>query len=804
MKGQMHTLARRRGALGAKVALVALAASLCAPVSAQATPAEEDQADTPVIIVTATRRNESLQDVTIAMTAFSAEELERRGATRFADVTLSVPNVVYEQVGDVRNARISIRGISANQGFIGSESAVGVIVDGVFVSGAPGLSFDLPDIEQVEVLRGPQGTLYGRNTAAGVINIRTRKPDTSEFSGSAVAEYGNYDHLLLNAYLSAPVIEDKLAVSLAYIHKERDGFDLNIQTGDRINDVNTDALRGQVLFTPDASTEFRLIGEYVSDDYFRQVADEIPSDRQIPRNSINPTTKRDIYAASFSASHTLPSDISLRGLVSWRSIRANELNDGDPFTLPTPALFRGNDETSKEWTAELQITSPDSGRFKWLVGAFFLDQNLLNKGRYGLQLNTYWDRLVAPAFGGFSLRNALSSPAFGGSPAYAASVCTAPAPNCTGDANGLTQTAVDFSFDTRSYALFGNASYDISEKLTAEFGLRLSRDERQYSYTSALEAAWPFPPGSPLRQVFIAGPETIGFVPLPVERNIAQTILTPKFALRYKFNDDLTTYASATRGYKSGTFLGNILGVSDANQNGINDNIEFLEVDEETSWNYELGLKGNIDNTVAFSLAAFYLDYNGLQTQRQLFQVATQGNFNFLGNADTEVYGFEAEASVRIADPLTLSGAFGYSHSKFTDYTSCALIPANPITGTPATVDDCTGNRLPYAPLVTASARLDYVQPISDTLQVTALGEWTYRGAQFFDTQNLQREDSFSLLNATVGIGDPDGRWNVSLWGRNLTNKDYATFIAPPAGGLGETEFLGAPRTYGIRTSFKF
>lgn len=790
---------------GSCVGVSALAVALVATAPASAQETGEGAVAVEVgneIVVTAQRRQQNLRDVPISVSVFQAEELARQGTTRINDISFQVPNLVMEQAGAIRNQRISIRGINADTRFPGAESAVGVMVDGVYLSGVGGMSFDLADIERIEVLRGPQGTLFGRNTTAGVINIVSKMPD-NEFRSSVTGEIGNHDLYRVRGVVSGPLIKDKLFASLTALHNERGGFDLNTTTGSRINTVNTDAARIILRATPSEEFEATFIGDIVDDQYLPQEPEEGARDRRATTSAYNARTSRRVYGGALTLQYDVPDSVTLKSITSYRSYRTNEMNDNDGFPLPVSLLDRTNQEKSREFTQEFQIVSPKDQTIEWIFGAFMLDQTLKFDGDYHVDMDGFWDLLVRPAFasgplsgllplfGGQTptLRQALTTqiPGLLGGPADA---CYAPAPACRDDDFGDPL----WIYKTKSYALYGQVKAPIADRLDVTIGARVSIDDRDFSYDNPNLVGWPFSAPSPFRTIFIDAFST--------QRSKSSAAFTPSLSLNYKFENGANAYATVSRGYKSPTFFGNILGNIDNNGNGQNDYLEFLEVGKETLWSYEVGARGPIGSAGRYSVAAYYVDFNNLQTAAELADPLTGGRFQFLGNADARYYGVEAELSYKLMPALEIGGSFGYNNSRFTDYPGCTVALGSTV--------NCKGSRPVYSPKWTANARVDLNQPIGSGLAILANAEWAYRSSQFFSTWNhdvaaevpVYSEKGFSLANGFVGIGAEDGRWQALLWARNIFDKKYETFET--AGQAGNLYFLGDPQTYGIRLSFSF
>ena len=734
-----------------------------------------------VVQVTAQRREQDLVDVPLAVTSFSAKQLEQRGVTDYTQIASTVPNMQFEEVQSQRNQRIIIRGISSDTRFAGSESAVGVVVDGVSLAGVAGLTFDLADIERIEVLRGPQGTLYGRNTAAGVVNVFTTKPG-NEFEASLTGEYGNYEHTLLKGYIRGPLVEDKLYAGLSAISVDRDGFEELVATGEDVNTRNTKGVRGQLRWTPASDWDFRLIGEYQEDEFSQQRGQDDalePIDRKLSSVPYKPKADRDLRAFSLTIDKEFDS-FAARSISSNRSYTTHEL-DSNLAVAGQSFVDRLNVEKSSEFTQEFQINSVGDNRVNWVVGAYYLNQQLTFDGQYGVDIDGIYNLLFGPTaqqFFGAPGNLAGDVPFFGGNP------CPLQAPACV----GTIPAVVSWTFKTKSIAGFGQVGIDLTDRATLDVGLRYSSESKDFVYDSLVNTAIPALPGFlPNGVVFIAGQGNPDFgAPLPYKDTIDNDVLTTRIALTYALNNENNIYVSAAQGSKSGTFFANILGISDGNGNGINDNVEFLRVAPESSWNYEVGAKGRI-GIFNYAGALYYIDYKDLQTQRTLPLLAS--TVQILGNADAISYGAELELNAELTDNFSIDFGIGFNQTEFQDYPDCA----------PGL--NCDGNELVYAPKVTSSLGLNYNRLLTDRYDLFSRLGVTYRGEQYYDVTNnpLYKGNSATLVDGTIGIQTSDARWSVALWGRNLADEDYVVGLAPDQIGTNVT--LGVPRTFGIRLS---
>ena len=739
-------------------------------------------ADADTIVVTAQKREQRLIEVPAAVSVIGGEVLNDRGYTRLEDIVRLTPNFGTEQTQDARAVRLSIRGIGADPRFPGAEQSVSIVLDGVPLSGSAGLIFDLVDIEQIEILRGPQGTLFGRNAAAGVVNIRTRKPDDTPTAFGSV-EVGNFDRIAARGSFSGPIISDKLYGLVGISHTQRDGFSENTfsfpaapgLTND-VDDQNTTTVRGSLVFTPDEATEFVLTGDYTAEERAPSApdADDDPFDRVLSFDTIN-RAERDIFGVALTAERAFDDlGFSLKAIGSYREYEIDETLDGD--FGPNPFLVRNNNETSEEFTAEIQILSNTDGPLTWIAGAYFLDQTLINDGVYPLNQ----DLLFGP---NLSYRNALAG-ILGLDGATIDAICLLEAPDCLGTAS----PNVIFNIGIQSIAGFGQATYALTDRLDITAGLRYSDDKRDYSYNALNEEAF--------FRGFGTGP-AIAIIDPPLSTSRNDSNLDWKAALNYEFSPSLSVYGSVATGYKAGAFATQVLDSPE----------QFLdaEVDAEESINYEVGVKAFFDG-VQFAASVFYIDYENFQTDQQ-----AQGSIpgvpeTFLGNADVESFGFELEGVVALSSWLDFLGSVGFVDSEFSDYPSCQVL-LDPDTFV-ETAQDCDGNRIPYIPKWTAAATLDLNHPLGGGKMLRGFVSASYKSEQFFTPLNEENliADAYTILDAQLGVEFRDGQVGAYLWGRNLADEEYSvrSRVTDPSntGGFGVN--LSPPRTWGGRLVFRY
>jgi len=713
------------------------------------------------IVVTAQKREQSIMDVPVAVTNIGEDELEARGFARVDDLAFALPNVSIVTPSDARAVQFTIRGITGQTLFPGAESSVGIFVDSLYLNNPIAQNFDILDIERVEVLRGPQGTLFGKNTAAGVINLVTKKPD-DEFTGFVGAEYGNYDKLRLRGRISGPIVEDRVSGSLSAVYNKRDGYIRNTFLNSDLNTQDSYSFRGALRFTPSEQLEINLTGEYLDEQRVPSTPDSTPFDREDEIDT-DMVEDRQVYGSSLNISYELENGISITSISAYRAYDWARIGDDDGTELP--AFVSPVSEKTWQFSEELRIASADDQDLTWMLGLYYLHTDLEGGSQpevnpdlvFQLNVGLTCTDLFTFQFLGLGFPPDVAA-------ATAAGFC---APG-TGD-NQL-------SLVSDTYAAFGQVEYAITDKLKLTAGLRVSSEEKSFSNQQAA-----LNPGFVLE------------LPL-TEFERTDSSVTPKFALSYQPNDDLTIYASASAGTKSGGF--NTSPVANPGQ------LLTTEYQEENLWSYEIGVKAEFwDGKGRLGLAGFYIDYSDLQVFR--FEEAAPGVFSsrIANAASATSKGIEAELTLTPSANVIIKSNMGYTDSSYDEFTNCG------IDATTFAVLDCSGNRLTNAPEITGNINATYVWPIpgSETLNLMFNGEWAYRGETFYDVFNndAARQGPTSLFNANITLMDSENGWSIAAYGQNLFNEKYITISIPGFAGQQISE-LGAPRTYGLRVSGKF
>ncbi|APG63176.1 TonB-dependent receptor [Sphingorhabdus lutea] len=722
---------------------VAIGGLAAAPLYAQSTKSVAQEADDEgVIIVTARRRDESLTDVPIAITAFSGEQLEQQGAIDITDIGLTTPNTTLEPSRGTNSTLTAfIRGVGQQDPVSGFEQGVGIYLDDVYLNRPQAAVLDIYDVERIEVLRGPQGTLYGRNTIGGAIKYVT-KLLPQEPSFKARVAYGSFNQA--DAVISGSFpISDMVRVGASGARLSRGGFGENLTTG--LDNYNKDIWAARGTFEMGgygAPILIRISGDYTKDESNPRGGHRlIPgarsgapvlSDVYDTRGALNfPKQDVEAYGLSMNISANLSDNITLRSISAWRKDDSASPIDFDALPaidLDVPAVYR-NEQVSQEF----QILY-ESDRFNGLFGFYYLD---------------------ATADTGFDVRLFTANAAL---------------PNLT----AFTKANVD----TETYAIFGDFTYDLTDQLSVSVGGRYTWDERsadilRQNYFLGTIGGSPFFGGN---SIALGGPST------NFKGSEDFKKFTPRASLTFKPTPDHTLYASFSQGFKGGGFDPRGVGVNaPAAIVGAPTNEEiasFLSFDPEKVNSYELGYKGSLfDGGLNLALAGFYADYTDVQIPGSV-ACTVAGTPSFCGvvsNAGKATFkGLEFEANARLGrdlmtsgDRLNLSATMGYIDAQYDEYiTNIGNVPT----------DVSQYREVQNTPKWTASGSLSYTMPIGagDLFMGTSL---SYRSKTYqFEVPNPYIDQSgYALWDANIVYTAPDGRWNIGLHGKNLTGKEYIT-----------------------------
>jgi len=739
---------------------LALAASgawsvMAGAAAAQTAPTVEE------LVVTARRTEENLQTTPVAISAFSAETLSRVGATSVTDLQGAVPNLNLVQGRGSSNAtNIYIRGVGQPDALQTFDPAVGVYVDDVYISRIRGTQFDLLDLARVEVLRGPQGTLYGKNTVGGALKLVTRAPG-QEVRSQASASVGNYGLFEAKASLSGPVT-DTLAIGVAAMGSARDGYVEDPVQNQEYNDKNTVSARVALAWTPTDRLRLDAAADYTRDHSGLTVGQ--PTNTLVsafgatlltlpatPREydfkttttpGLPNETRFEHWGAHASLTYNLSDALTLKSITAYRQLSSDDYIDIDATQVKLGDVLVAVDQN--QTSQEFQLNYSD-GPLNVVGGLYYLRENV------GSHQEAYADAFVAP----FSFLRTI------------------------GD-----------NLITKSWAAYANASYAVTDKLRVSAGVRYTEEEKDYFRTTST-----FSNLAALRGTFtFAADETWDDV-------------SPMISVDYQATDDLFFYARASRGFKSGGFNGR------ANNPG-----EEQPYDPETVTSYEAGLKSQLfDRRARANFTIFYNDYQDFQARVGRAVVSpTQPipaiDFAVLNAGQLEIYGAELELAANPIQGLSLNAEVGYLHAEYGEFLEqrAAVAPATGFT----TLD--RGWQTPaFSPEWTARLAGAYEFVLGDAGYLTVGAQARYRAemALAVDNANLATrarfpgmwQDAYWLYDAQAVWERPDRKLSVGVYGKNLADEVYKTDAQEfsSVGGI-RTAYYGAPRTWFVTVTMKY
>jgi iron complex outermembrane receptor protein len=756
----------------ASVSVFCLGTAGLVPADAQQAPAAtpaaaSDNLGLEEIIVTATKRSEALIDVPISINAFTADTIAKAGIARAEDFVFMTPNVHFAQTTNVGESQIHIRGITQPRD---TEAPFAYVVDGVLSVNPNAFNEELVDVQQIEVVKGPQGALYGRNAIGGAIIVTTKAP-TNETHSSVMLGYGNGNSVKVQGVVSGALVQDKLFARLAVSHNSTDGFYENIYLHEKIDHFKDDSARLRLIWKPTEklNVDFRLEGgkvrgnainfnlqfPFIPGTHFANGLDIMDTSMPYVAN-VRSLNNQNRWNVSVKADYT--TDYGVLSLTTaYAKLNENLGGDGafnfDYFTsfsnpLNVPAFSSSpadgtqyQERNEKDASAELKFVSNANERFRWIAGAYFADIKRVTLLENGADT------------GAGIITEAPFSPAGSVNP---------------------TATLLWSENHNKAYALFGQAAYDIVKDLELAVAVRWDKEDRTNTnlVPNVLSPVY----GTPL--TLFPG----------LVRSVSYNKVQPKVSMRYKIDENASIYASFGTGFRSGGF--NPPG-SAALIRAL-DNPNFPNQDDfkpETSKSFEAGFKTQLfDRRLSLNGAAFYTEVKNAQ----YFGFYPVSLARVITNIDSvHIKGLELEANARITTGVTVYGGVGLIDSK---------IKANDKDTT------IVGNTFPYTPKYSITLGAQVLRPIYNDIDVLARVDYNRSGNEFFDPGNVPGTElkGVDLVNARLGL--QTDAWSLTAWAKNLLDKSYnvdAVVVGSPAFALSYVS-KAAPRTYGVEYKVKF
>ncbi|WP_374571994.1 TonB-dependent receptor [Phenylobacterium sp.] len=750
------------------------------------------------IVVTASKRPQDVQDVPMSVSAFSGDQLEKANITDATDLAHLVPGLTIATSNNTRNSSIIIRNIGSSGTNPGIEPSVGVFLDGVYMPSSLSIFTELTDISTIETLRGPQGTLYGRNTPVGAINVTTKAP-TQGFEGMVSVGLGNYDKRRVAGYVNGG-LTDTLAGRLSFWSDTRDGYVRNIYFGSNTNSQDQWGVRGRLRWTPDDLTTVDAIAYFSKTMTHCCVATQVnpygpggiatagflaSADANNPghpfvatgdfevNSATEPTGDTPIYGVSLQATRKLPFNAELTNILAGNTVIDRIQRLAGP-SVPIEVQSQIQKQVYRTYSDELRLSSTGKNRIDYVVGLYLFGSDLAY-----LQNATLLEGANRVVAGGATFT--------------------------PGD-NANSQ----FSQTTKSAAVFGQATWNVTDALRVTGGLRYSYDHKKAEASSVSQNIFTGGAASPL----------FGLVRFPsftvsgLKRTEDST--TWSAGVQYDVAPRVMVYLTAGSGFKNGGFNARATSAP-------------WDFGPERSQTYEVGVKSRLfDGRMLLNADVFQMELKDYQLST--LNAATGTGF-VVGNAgDAKISGLEMDMQARPLSPLSITGNLSWTRSEYSDYPAGPCISTYTPTGSspppgapqpnPLFPKSCdyTGYPLAYAPRLTGALHARWEQPFRDSgYNWFVSGGASYTGGQYLDATLDPRswQGAYALYDASFGFEADDGAWRLSVWGKNLGNKAYfvnetaqlsGAYIS--AGGTaaanGYVGWYGAPRTFGVELSHKF
>ncbi|WP_425929411.1 TonB-dependent receptor [Pseudomonas sp. NyZ201] len=709
-----QAIRRQRLALGA----LALSALPMAPVmAADTTPAAQGDSPTlKAVTVTATRREASLQQVPVAVSVVDGEQLERENRNSVASIVQQVPSLNFRTGASNKDTSLFIRGVGTISTSPGVEPTVATVIDGV-VFGRPGQStLDLLDIERLEVLRGPQGTLFGKNASAGVLNITTRTP-TEETHGFVEQSYYSGNESRTRFGIGGSLVPNTLKGSITTLFGSYDGNVDNKANGQEVNGYNRKGVRGKLVFTPNDDLSLTLAADYLKsrDD----APNGVVSKSLLPAfsNALAPvradSDNRDIvsdYRSHVDDTNKGLSaqldwslgDYTLTSITAWRGWDNTQWQDGDRLATIS-AAFPGIEDKGEleynQYSQELRLASPKGQFLEYVGGLFYM---------HGKDEETY--------------RRTLRT------------------------TTATQQGIADYSTTNDSYALFGESTLNFTERFRGIAGLRWTHDDLEYDH----------------RRVSTSATAVNGIQPgTSSSGSVDEDGWSGRLGVQYDLTDDITSYLTYSRGYKGPAY--NVF------FNMQPRDTEALKPETSNSW--EAGLKASLwGNRLTTNLAVFHTEYDNYQANF-FDSVAGQVVTRLINAGSVKSEGAELDFALQATSQLKFSGAVAYTKARIDEFACPAGAAAS---------CNVNGKPLPYSPDWKSYVRADYSIPLDNGLDVELGTDFSWQSKVQYDiSQNANTvQGAYGIWNASVALADYNQGWRVALLAKNLADKSYSPLLA--------------------------
>lgn len=711
------------------------------------------------ITVTAQKREQSILDVPVTITAFSGKTLEEFGIDRFDELSDFVPGLVVQQQS-INNNGYVIRGITSDDGASESAPRVSVYLNGADVSRSRASYFEVYDMERVEVVKGPQATLFGTAASIGAISFITNKP-SQEFESEFRVGTGNFGMQEVGGFINGG--NDLIQARLAFVVKERDGYVENNSDEGDLNGFDRTAFRPSIRITPNDSLTIDFVYNHEEADdpgtgfvnesllYTDRAFLSVADDPILGATEVGIDRETDDY--NLTVDWEVSDSASITYIGSHREYESLEPFDADGISLQFLSFAEEafGDQSSHELRLNLK-----GNKLNGFVGLSYFEEDASQRIPFATEEGLF-----------LSCAGALAAAGITGCDLNATATLTGGAVSSLNYASNALNSA-----ENDSLSVFGDLSYAVTDKLEVTAGVRFVDESRESSYTSNV-------PDSVLLagigvQSNLFGGAVLNTDGETISDTSDNTAILPRLNVLYQINDTNNVYGTISMGERS-----EVLDVSSG---------AAVIAPAEEVINYEVGVKGTAaDSKLSYSASLFYQDYENFQVN-----VFDQGSGrNLTENAGTATnIGVEADAKWALSDAITVLANIAYIDASIDDDES---------NGTYA------GNRFRLQPEWTGAVGYMFNTAVTDEINLTSSGAWTYRSSTFFDIENRFEEDAVDLLNLRVGVAAQDDNWEVNVFGTNLLDEEYIMDGGNTGASFGLPTYIeGAPRMYGIEAVKRF
>lgn len=725
------------------------------------------------IIVTAQKRPERLQETPLAVTAFTQADLDAGVKRSLVEIVKTAPGVSFSSGNTARAEGVRIRGVGTASFSEGVTGSVATVIDGVVLGRQAQGLFELNDVAQVEVLRGPQGTLYGATSTAGLVNIVTQRPSNRPSLAGDV-QYGNEDEIRARVTVSGPLAGDTLKARVSGYVAFRDGEIRNVVNGQELNNRKEYGVRGKVELQATPNLNLLLTADYLDSRNrcctltFRTVGTPAaiapviasPSNRESALNSPASAQRNRAWGLAFQGDYDV-GDAVITSITGYRKWRFSDGGDAD-FTALNIIPFAGTNNQSRQFSQELRIASKRVTAFNYIAGLFYFDQTLDAQSRF--------DQRLAPLF----------------------------IPNATGAAIGQIRETAVRTVKQKQYSAFAQVEYKLADTIKLIAGLRFTKFDLALDFartnTNPLLGTIT---GAPFNGLLVLG------LPTKFSTTNNDSNLSGKAGIQFQPNRDMMAYATYTRGYK-----GPAVRADSGDPIAGPDVAATARIAPETVDAFEAGVRSQFfDRRLTLNVTGFYSKFKNFQANTVNPVNPVQQSLVNAGDVSTR--GAEVEIALRPVAGLRVAANAAYVDARYGNIlVSCSAF---------RTVAGCTptgaafllnldGQQFQNAPRWTSNLNVNYDFVVTPGLRGFVNGEVNSRSHVFFSFARdpLSRQPGYTLFNASAGIRTPDDRISFSLYGKNLTNKDYALTIARSPLVAGSYQYQGLQRSYGVVLGYKF